>query len=77
MRKLNVYDTAHAPNQFTSVAKLPAIPLIFIGNICDQIQICIGHEYVYKFVTRVYLFTSDITTQGTAPIPAEKDPTYI
>lgn len=42
MRKLKVKETAHAQNQFTSVARLPATPLIFKGNISDIITQGIG-----------------------------------
>lgn len=36
MRKLKAKETAHEPNQFTRVTKLPPVPFIFMGNICTQ-----------------------------------------
>lgn len=78
MRKLKVYETTHAPNQFTSVAKLPATPLTFIGNICTSSNISIRSmkRTVNEDDMVGFHNTSDITTQGTAPIPAEKDAIY-
>lgn len=42
MRKLKVYETAHAPNQFTSVARLPPVPLILISNIYKRMLVIIS-----------------------------------
>lgn len=38
MRKLKVRETTHDPNQFTRVTKLPAMPLMLMGNIYVKIH---------------------------------------
>lgn len=38
MRKLKLYETTHAPNQFTSTDTLPAAPFMCNGNISDMIN---------------------------------------
>lgn len=36
MRKLKVYETIQAPNQFTKTTKLPAVPFTCMGNTCHM-----------------------------------------
>ncbi|WVY93252.1 hypothetical protein V8G54_032340 [Vigna mungo] len=35
IRKLKVYETIQAPNQFNKTTKLPAVPFTFMGKICE------------------------------------------
>lgn len=65
-------------NQFTSVARPPATPLMFIGNIYSgKENLCLLKSSNHRRVdVSAVLRTSDITTHGTAPIPIENDPMY-
>lgn len=57
MRKLKVYETAQAPNQFTSTTKLPAAPFTFIGKIClgkyIKFVLNLGH---FEFTLLIFIF---------------------
>lgn len=83
--KLKVKETTHAPNQFTSTTRLPATPLTFIGNICRGRR----NAHMTEPIIRIFfvwtrnvwlglgIHTSDIITQGTAPIPIENAAMYV
>lgn len=75
-RKLNEYVTIQEPNQFTRVTRLPAKPFVFIGNIWNFKAM--RYQDFLKFSGMIgIIFTSDIITQGIAPMPKAKHPLNI
>lgn len=75
-RKLNEYVTIQEPNQFTRVTRLPAKPFVFIGNIWNFKAM--RYQEFLKFSGMIgIIFTSDIITQGIAPMPKAKHPLNI